>query len=63
MHTHIPFRDWCPYCIMGHGRGNQHRRNRGHETSMPVVGLDYFFVTKCGLKKRDELEHEFRSSA
>ena len=56
--THLPFRDWCSFCIMGRGRGNQHKRNQGHESSVPVVGLDYFFITKGGLKKRGELEQE-----
>ena len=56
--THIPFRDWCSFCIMGRGRGNQHRRNQGHESSVPVVGVDYFFITTGGMKKRSELEQE-----
>jgi hypothetical protein len=56
--THLPFRDWCSFCIMGRGRGNQHKRNQGHESSVPVVGIDYFFITKGGLKKRGELEQE-----
>ena len=56
--THLPFRDWCSFCIMGRGRGNQHKRNQGHESSVPVVGLDYFFISKGGMKKRSELDQE-----
>ena len=56
--THLPFRDWCSFCIMGRGRGSQHKRNQGHQSSVPVVGVDYFFITKGGMKKRDELEQE-----
>ena len=56
--THLPFRDWCSFCIMGRGRGQQHKRSQGHESSVPVVGVDYFFITKGGMKKRDELEQE-----
>ena len=56
--THLPFRDWCSFCIMGRGRGQQHKRSQGHESSVPVVGVDYFFITKGGTKKRDELEQE-----
>ncbi len=51
---HIPFRSWCKWCILGRGRGIQHRRSDG--STIPVVGLDYFFNTKAGLKKREELE-------
>jgi hypothetical protein len=56
--THLPFRDWCPFCIMGRGRGDQHKRAQGHESNVPVVGVDYFFITKGGMKKRSELEQE-----
>ncbi len=51
---HIPFRSWCKWCILGRGRGIQHRRADG--SKIPIVGLDYFFNTTAGLKKREELE-------
>ena len=35
--THLPFRDWCSFCIMGRGRGNQHKRNQGLTSSFPKV--------------------------
>ncbi len=53
--VHLPFRNWCKWCIMGRGRGLQHR---GCGDSMiAIIGLDYFFITRGGVKKRDELEH------
>ncbi len=53
--THIPFRLWCKWCVMGRGRGAQHR---GAEQSVvPMVGIDYFFITHGGVKKRNEVEH------
>ncbi len=51
---HILFRSWCKWCILGRGRGIQHRRTDG--SRIPIVGLDYFFITAAGLKKREELE-------
>jgi len=51
---HIPFRSWCKWCILGRGRGIQHRRTDG--SRIAIVGLDYFFITAAGLKKREELE-------
>ena len=52
--THIPFRSWCQWCVEGRGRGDQHRSTPG--SSIPIVSLDYFFITDGGVKKRGELE-------
>ena len=51
---HIPYRAWCKFCVMGQGRGDQHRP--GPESTIPKIGVDYFFITSGGLKKRKELE-------
>ena len=51
---HIPYRAWCKWCVMGQGRGDQHRS--GPESTIPRMGLDYFFITSGGVKKRSELE-------
>ena len=40
---------------MGQGLGEQHRS--GHESRVPTVGVDYFFITAGGIKRRDELEY------
>ncbi len=50
---HYPYRNWCKWCVMGRGLGLQHRPTDG--SSVPVVGIDYFFITAAGVKKRDEL--------
>ena len=54
--THIPFRDWCKWCNCGRGRGIPHTHGRG--SAVPRVGVDYFFITSGGVKKRAELEFE-----
>ena len=54
--AHLPFRDWCKWCIMGRGRGLQHSRTLA--SWIPIVGLDYFYITKGGVMKREELEQE-----
>ena len=53
---HIPFRDWCRWCVMGRGRGDPHLASAG--SSMPIVGLDYFFIEGDAIKNRDELDYE-----
>ena len=58
--VHIPFRDWCKWCNLGRGRGIPHRHAGG--SSIPIVGVDYFFITSEGVKKRKELEFEENSS-
>ena len=51
---HIPYRSWCRWCWLGRGRGTQHRHSIG--STVPIVGFDYFFLTKGGVKKKEELE-------
>ncbi len=53
--THIPFRSWCKWCILGRGRGAQHRG--AQESTIACVGVDYFFITSGGLFRRDELDY------
>ncbi len=50
---HIPYRSWCRWCWLGRGRGIQHRHSIG--SMVPVLGFDYFFLTKGGVKKKNEL--------
>ena len=42
---------------MGRARGAQHRRS-DDESAIPIIGLDYFFITKDGVKKRSQLGDE-----
>ena len=53
--SHVPFRDWCRHCVRGRGRGDPHLRTEG--SSIPVVGLDYFFIEGDQLEKRKELDY------
>ena len=53
---HLPFRDWCKWCNLGRGRGTPHRHMRG--SMVPIVGVDYFYITSAGVKKRNELEYD-----
>ena len=41
---HFPFRTWCKFCIMGRGVGQPHSASQS-ESTIAVVGLDYFFIT------------------
>ena len=52
---HVPYRDWCKWCNMGRGRGTPHRHTGA--STVPIVGVDYFFITSEGVKKRRELPY------
>ena len=51
--THLPYRLWCKFCVMGRGRGSPHRPSPG--STVPIVGVDYFFITATGVVGRKEL--------
>ena len=36
---HLPYRCWCPHCVMGRGLGEQHRR--GPECKIPTISFDF----------------------
>ena len=44
--THIPFRDWCPFCVASRGRSSPHRRVVVNKTAdkLPKFQVDYMFI-------------------
>ena len=53
--THIPYRSWCRECVEGRALGEQRGHARDARPSMiPVVGMDYFFVTARGVFHKKE---------
>ncbi len=58
--AHWPYRSWCRWCALGRGRGLQHRGSSG--SAIPIVGFDYFYLTKGGVKRRDELDYSLDDS-
>ncbi len=53
--THYPYRSWCRWCVLGRGRGFHHKKRDG--SSIPLIGMDYFFLTKGGARSRRELDY------
>ena len=53
--THVPYRSWCPECVEGRGLGEQRGRHAGRAHEIPVVGIDYFYITEHGPQIRSEL--------
>ena len=46
MMTHLPYRNWCEYCVKGRGREAAHSRSTGEASDLPEVSLDCCFPTK-----------------
>ncbi len=52
---HILYRSWCPECAMGRGLGEQRGRHDGRPHSIPVIGMDYWYITETGIQRRGDL--------
>ena len=46
MMTHLPYRNWCEYCVKGRGREAAHAKGTGERSDLPELSLDYCFPTK-----------------
>ena len=44
--THVPFRDWCPFCVASRGRSSPHRRVVVNKTAdtLPKFQTDRMFI-------------------
>ena len=57
--THCPYRSWCDKCVEAFGREwPHHQHGSGPGRSVPIIHMDYAFLTDRGLFKRDELNEE-----
>jgi len=42
---HLPYANWCPWCVMGRRSNAPHYRSRdGSDRSLPLLVIDYCFV-------------------
>ena len=53
--THYPYRPWCKQCVMGRGTGRGHAKSAS-ESSVPIVGMEYLYITKEGVRRRGDLK-------
>ena len=58
MATHIPFRSWCEFCVMGKSRNVSHKSVKSEEDSVPKVSIDYAYLGKSKDKQEDEHKEE-----
>ena len=53
--SHLPFRAWCKWCVMGRGNGTPHS-NTGQTSRIPRIGLDYFYIIEGKVQMKHESE-------
>ncbi len=61
--THIPYRSWCDVCNQGRGLGERRGHGGGSCHCIPIVGMDYFYITTGNVAKREDLKHEYEMNA
>ena len=46
MKTHVPFRNWCKYCVAGRGRNDPHMQGKAkeHDSEVQLVAMDYCYM-------------------
>ena len=45
MATHVPFRDWCEFCVHGKAHDDPHRKRRVEkELGVPEIDIDYMWL-------------------
>ena len=44
--THIPFRNWCRHCVRGRAVNAPHLSKQRIECDIPVISVDYFWMTE-----------------
>ena len=42
--THIPYRNWCPFCVRARRKNDPHCQSQGDGRSKPLFCADYCFV-------------------
>ena len=42
--THIPYRNWCPFCVAARRKNNAHRSSTGERRTVPLFCADYCFI-------------------
>ena len=42
--THIPFREWCTYCVSGRANAGHHKQRREDPEKAIALGIDYGFM-------------------
>ena len=52
--THLPFRNWCIFCVKGKAKDDPHKRKikEDENQDIPIVSIDYMFMESRGSRLR-----------
>ena len=42
--SHLPFRSWCKFCVMGRAQSHPHWQKEKEESGVPVISWDYGYL-------------------
>ena len=43
--THLPYRNWCTFCVQGKGKASPHFKNPSRSDGLSEVHFDYCFMS------------------
>ena len=55
--THWPCWSWCEECATVCGLGGQRGTHVVRDHEVPIVGLDYFYISEKGFERRSDLAY------
>ena len=60
--THLHYRAWCPDCVETFGRERAHHAADPSGRDVPLIAVDYCFLTDKGIELRDGVEFDWESA-
>ena len=60
--THLPYRNWCAFCVQGKGKSAPHFKNHSRTDGLAEVHFDYCFLSTEGDQLATVLVAKERSS-
>ena len=60
--THLNYRAWCPDCVEAFGRERAHHVYDTTGRVVPLIAVDYCFLTDKGIVFRNEVDYDWDSA-
>jgi hypothetical protein len=60
--THLNYRAWCPDCVEAFAREKSHRMADPSGRTIPLVSIDYCFMSEKGVHSREDVEYQWEDA-
>ena len=60
--THLHYRAWCPDCVEVFGRERAHLAQDPAGRVVPLVAIDYCFISEKGVHLKNEVDYDWNSA-